>query len=75
MTWILLATQPPPEGVGVLITDGREVYCATLRSQNRSWPFWDAHGFGGYEWEWDFDSNYANKAITHWMSLPEVPKP
>jgi len=29
-----------------------------------------AVGFGGYEWEWDFDF----MDITHWMPLPEPPK-
>lgn len=29
----------------------------------------DAVGFGGYEWDWDFEW----EDLTHWMPLPVAP--
>jgi len=60
-----------PAGVGILVTDGKLVTVG-------EWEYWDdgrcwlsGHGFGGYEWEYDNNP----EEWTHWMPLPEPPKP
>lgn len=33
------------------------------------------HGFGGYEWEWDFELYRDDLAcVTHWTELPKGPQ-
>ena len=71
MEWIKLSDREPGQGQRVLISDGHEVSAAitdlTLRSP-RGGPWWDGCGFGGYEWDWDFDP-------THWAPMPSLPTP
>lgn len=68
--WISIKEQLPPEGQGVLISDGEFVTAAELTLTGLSGPrLWDGHCCGGYEWEWDFDT----REITHWAELPEPP--
>jgi hypothetical protein len=64
--WISVKHRLPEVGVGVLITDGHVVACGEYRGRNL---YWSGHGFRGYEWEFDFDDD----DITHWMPLPELP--
>ncbi len=72
--WISVKDKLPERGVGVLITDGRMVTCAefggTYQNRNGEYISWNGHEFGGYEWEFDFDEGN----ITHWMSLPQPPQ-
>ena len=75
--WIRLQDQAPKIGQAVLISDGKAIYCATyapwfrpVGHPDRNMNCWDPHGFGGSEWEWDFEEN----SITHWMPLPELPQ-
>lgn len=65
MEWIKCTEGLPKDGVGVLITDGQYIVTA-----QRYEDYWSSHGFGGYEWEWDIDID----KVTHWASLPELPK-
>ena len=66
MKWIALQDKFPESYEGVLVTDGVVVTAAEL---TKSFG-WTGHEFGGYEWEWDFNE----EEITHWMPLPELPK-
>lgn len=65
--WISVEDRLPQENVGVLVT------CAELGFDKSGPTWWDGHGFGGYEWEFDFSSQFSNGAITHWMPLPAPP--
>lgn len=65
--WIPITERLPEMWAPVLITDGKIVTCAELSDTSRMW--WTGHGFGGYEWEFDFEY----EAVTHWMPLPEPP--
>ena len=57
-----------PQDTPVLVTDGKViVVVARSNLYGDAWP--DAVGFGGYEWEWDFEW----KDLTHWMPLPPLP--
>lgn len=68
----------PPMNVGILITDGEIVTVTELKNYFADQPVESiddislhGHGFGGYEWDYDFDD--VSK-ITHWALLPPVPK-
>lgn len=63
-----------PVGVPMLVTDGK-IVVAGVRGKLCGEPWLDPHGFGGYEWEWEFGQGGEWTALTHWMPLPEVPKP
>ena len=65
--WINIRDRLPEYFVGVLITDDKIITCAELYDNSKS-IVWIGHGFGGPEWDWDFDS----KDITGWMPLPEL---
>ena len=56
-----------PKDVPVLVTDGTVIVSASISLHPFFWL--DPVGFGGYEWDWDFDT----KEITHWMPLPPLP--
>ena len=57
-----------PKDTPILATDGKLII-VLMRGTcgGEDWP--DSVGFGGYEWEWDFEW----KDLTHWMPLPEAP--
>ena len=71
--WIKCSERMPPEHVGVLVTDGYLVTAAEWGpikyKDGRVVPWWDGHCFSGHEWEFDF----SNTSITHWMPLPSPP--
>ena len=67
--WISIEDRLPEEAVGILITDGSIVTCASMEMW-RTGPYWNGYGFGGYEWEFDFHW----KDVTHWQPLPAPPK-
>lgn len=60
-----------PKDVPILVTDGKHIVVIKrgILIGNVPWP--DPVGFAGYDWEWNFE--YAD--LTHWMPLPEPPKP
>jgi hypothetical protein len=64
MEWQKIETAP--KGQPILVTDGHIVTALSLVN-NSNFP--DGVGFGGYEWEWDFDP----RDLTHWMPLPKPP--
>ena len=64
-SWIRITDKLPPKNIGILISDGKDVFCAEWDGK-----YWGAHGWGGFEWEWWFE--YASE-ITHWMELPKLP--
>lgn len=66
MNWIALRDRRPEMDRAVLISDGKFAAVAALRPIGSDDTYWDGHGFGGYEWEWDF-------VPTHWAELPELP--
>ena len=72
MKWIDIKKQKPRHQQQVLITDGILVTAAeadaVMNKDGSIW--WNGCNFGGYEWDWDFDE----KLVTHWMSLPLPPK-
>lgn len=71
--WINIKDQLPEEDVGILITDGKVVVAVQLSYwKGKPW-FWSGHGFGGYDWEFDFSRYFEDNAVTHWMELPEIP--
>lgn len=67
--WIAIKDKLPEVGVGVLITNGVIVTAAQRDTLFDDRINWDGHEYGGYEWDFDFDEN----SITHWMSLPDPP--
>lgn len=68
--WQPIATAP--NGVPILVTDGK-VITVLMRTQiNHSGKIFDnlvGAGFSGYEWDWDFEWD----DLTHWMPVPELP--
>ena len=72
--WINIKKQLPPKNEGVLVTDGKIITVASLDYfKDEPW-WWCGWGFDGYEWEFDFEGNFKDGAITHWMPLPDFPK-
>ncbi len=68
--WISLKEQPPPTNVGVLVTDGKGVYCVEyIVSDPARGVNLGGHGYRGDQWEFDFEE----KELTHWMALPAMP--
>lgn len=76
--WIDIKEKKPPKQIGVLVYANRgarpEVitvaefdYCTDGKDITTSL---NSHGFGGYEWEYDFEA----KDITHWRPLPNPPR-
>ncbi len=72
--WINIKKQLPPKNEGVLVTDGKIITVASLDYLKDEPWWWDQWGFGGYEWEFDFESCFKEGAIKHWMPLPDFPK-
>ncbi len=66
--WVDIKKELPEKNQAVLITDGKEVASASL-DYIRGEVWWDAYGFGGYEWEFNFGKN----EVTHWMPIPNPP--
>lgn len=62
--WTSVTEMMPPEGYGVLVTDGMRITAAQLFIGT-----WTVHEVIGYESEIIFDH-----AITHWMPLPDLPQ-
>lgn len=84
-TWRPIERELPPEGVQVLLTDGKVMGVAALRwlkITGGQWAgtktiTWDPDGHGGPEWEWEFNcagAGHTYDGVTHWMPLPEPPK-
>lgn len=55
-----------PKGVPILITNGEIVTCTTI---DPKYGWFNGAGFGGYEWDYKFDTN----EVTHWQPLPFPP--
>lgn len=65
-TWRPIETAPSAKPI--LVTDGKVIVVVEKGDcAGRPWP--DPVGFGGYEWEFDFDW----EDLTHWMPLPPAP--
>jgi hypothetical protein len=69
--WVEFNKQRPPLNEGIIVTDGKGVtVCELERWETRKKEerfSMCGYGFGGYEWEFDFE--YEN--ITKWMPLPK----
>ena len=66
--WMPIETAP--KRTPILATDGKVIVVLERgECAGNDWP--DAVGFGGYEWEWDF--NWSD--LTHWMPPPAPPAP
>lgn len=68
MEWISIGNKMPYDGQKCLITDGDTVVSARWFSGEGG--LWCSCGFGGHEWEWDYEPEQS----THWMPLPEPPR-
>jgi hypothetical protein len=58
-----------PRDTPILVTDGK-IMVVLMRGDvgpGTDWP--DPVGFGGYEWDWEFDWD----DLTHWTPLPAPP--
>ena len=69
MRWHSIASEGYPcYGVGVLVSDGM---CITIaqRIHLSGLDMWTGYNWSGYEWDFDFNE----EAITHWMDLPSAP--
>lgn len=64
--WLPIETAP--KKTPILMTDGSIVTAATI-DQCGGYNTMLAHGFGGYEWDYDF----RHEEATHWMPLPAPP--
>jgi len=69
MEWIPIEKEGTPIDVGILITDGKIITCAVVRSVNNN-KYIYPHEYSGYDCECDLDY----KEITHWANLPMLPK-
>jgi len=58
-----------PKNTPILVTDG-DVIVVVKRGEFVGKDWIDEVGFGGYEWDWNFEW----EDLTHWMPLPEPPK-
>jgi hypothetical protein len=71
--WIDITDCRPTNGQKVLVAAGTVVTAASVDlscyGDGRIW--WDSVGCGGHDFEFDF----ANEAVTHWMPIPEPPNP
>ncbi len=68
--WISLKDRLPEAYIPILITGSGYICTAILvMNRNKSYYF-EGHGFFGYDWEWEF----KNSDVTHWMELPKLPK-
>jgi len=74
--WISVKDRLPEHGEAILVYSTKSMtgdpIITTCRIDRHSFSpeIWmDGYGFGGYEWEYDFDW----KDITHWMPLPSPP--
>ena len=71
MEWKDIKKELPEKNVGVLITDGKIITAVRLVESFKSGDLeWMGHEYSGFNWEFDF--NEVN--ITHWMPLPNLPK-
>lgn len=69
MTWQPIETAP--KGTPILVTDGTHIVTAEIDHSLLAGGLWlRSYGFSGYEWDWDIN----DKALTHWMPLPDPPK-
>lgn len=67
MNWQPIETAP--KKTPILVTDGRVIVVLERgECAGDDWP--DAVGFGGWEWEFNFEW----KDLTHWMPLPALPQ-
>ena len=67
MDWQPIETAPLK--TPIIITDGKTVTVTILNSIGPYPKQMFGHGFGGDEWDYDFEFEQA----THWMSLPAPP--
>lgn len=75
-TWIPMSEQLPPVDSPVLIHTSDGTVCAACRTTFAGDTWWDGAGFDGYEWEWTWSrENEPWLGVTHWMPLPEPPRP
>lgn len=68
MNWIKLTDKLPPENKGVLVF-ARGVIATARMYHYKDGIYWSGEGFGGYEWDFDFQKG----DVTHWMFLPKPP--
>lgn len=62
MKWIKISEEKPPLNIPVFISDGVCLAVASYYKSPTNLGTWLGEGFGGYEWEWDFDP-------THWAKI------
>lgn len=69
--WISVKDRLPEHLQECLIASGSIVTAATADRKFLNYAiYWDACGFSGHEWEFDFRQD----EVTHWQTLPEPPK-
>lgn len=70
--WIDINKQKPEHGQEILITDGIRIAGAVcdLEFSSSCGIYFDPLNGGGYDFRWDIDTD----KITHWMTLPELPR-
>ena len=73
MEWISVKDRLPEFNQDVLIFANPSIATAVRHMCSPKTPddwWWTGNCYGGYEWEWDFET----ENITHWMELPDPPK-
>jgi len=64
--WYKIEDRKPTVGKVVFISDGKRIAVSSYRAKD---DYWLNEGFGGVEWEWDFEP-------THWaditIELPDI---
>jgi hypothetical protein len=78
--WIDITETKPPKGEGVLVYVPAHRFGGPDTITVAQFDYWTdgneirtslhGYGFGGYEWEYDFET----KDITHWRPLPQPPR-
>lgn len=74
--WVPMAEKLPPTNKPILICASDGTVCAAefYHEPALNWLGWGAVGFGGPEWEWDWErASEPWKGVTHWMPFPAPP--
>jgi hypothetical protein len=72
--WVPMAERLPPTNTPVLVCayDGTVTAAKFEHEPAKDFLWWHGAGFGGHEWEWNWDASSARpwRGVTYWMPMP-----